>query len=98
MIYIMNARRIHRPRFQREIEAAGSRIARLSPALRVPGTTCGLLDVREGQTTAAQPTRSNTMTTYPRLHRRLWSAGGGSVPNTHRAARPAARATRFQAA
>src|SRR5216683_5499889 len=52
----MNARRIHRPRFQREIEAAGSRIARLSPALRVPGTTCGFLDVREGQTTAAQPT------------------------------------------
>src|SRR6266851_1945532 len=70
----MNARRIHRPRLQTEIDAAGSSIARLSLALRVAGTTCGLVDVRECQTTAAQPTRSNTKTAYPRLQRRLWSA------------------------
>src|SRR6266851_2364027 len=70
----VNARRIHRPRFQTEIEAAGSNSARLPPAPSGPRTTCGLGDVRECQTTAAQPTRSSTKITYPILHRRLWSA------------------------
>src|SRR5260370_38956596 len=72
----MNARRIHRPRLETEIDAAGSRIPRLSPALRVPGTTCGLVDVREGPTPAAQPTRANTKRTNPRLHRRAGARGG----------------------